>query len=68
MLITGDNNLRTAGEEQGVEVHGTLWLLDQLHANGHLPDSAAHNALKRMVDEGSWLPKEEVQKRLTRWR
>jgi hypothetical protein len=30
VLITGDNALRKAAESEGLAVHGTLWLLDQL--------------------------------------
>ena len=32
MLISGDKALRNAGKARQVEVHGTLWIMDQLVA------------------------------------
>jgi predicted nucleic acid-binding protein len=29
-LLTGDHRLRTVGQTEGVDVHGTLWLIEQM--------------------------------------
>jgi predicted nucleic acid-binding protein len=31
ILLTGDNELRTAASEAKMEVHGILWVIDELH-------------------------------------
>ena len=54
-------------EELGVEVHGTLWVLDQLVETGLISRAEACVGLQRIVDAGSFLPEEEVTVRLTRW-
>lgn len=66
MLITGDRRLRKAAEEQGVRVHGTLWVLDQLVERG-TPKQTAAQAIKQMLAEGRRLPIAECKKRLNRW-
>ena len=29
-LLTGDKDLRTAAKSEGVEVHGTVWIIEEL--------------------------------------
>jgi predicted nucleic acid-binding protein len=31
ILVTGDGLLRTVATEHGIEVHGVLWIIDELH-------------------------------------
>ena len=31
MLLTGDAGLRKAAAEKAIEVHGALWVIDELH-------------------------------------
>ncbi|MGD1092505.1 MAG: hypothetical protein ABSB35_11015 [Bryobacteraceae bacterium] len=33
ILLSGDDALRTLAAKRAIEVHGILWVLDQLHAN-----------------------------------
>lgn len=66
MLITGDRRLRKAAEEQGVRVHGTLWVLDQLVERG-IPKQTAAQAIRQMLAGGRRLPIAECKKRLNRW-
>jgi predicted nucleic acid-binding protein len=68
MLVTGDAALRHAAEEEGVEVHGTLWLLDNLIVDGLLPSATGAFALERMQKHGSRFPQDECNDRLERWR
>lgn len=67
-LLTGDNDLRKAAKEEGVAVHGLLWVLDKLIDHGILKPVEAAEALKRILAEGSWLPKKECKVRLKNWR
>jgi predicted nucleic acid-binding protein len=67
VLLTDDGDLRAAAENEGLQVHGTLWLLDQLVAQGVVSKERAVEGLKQMKKAGSWLPKEEVGRRLRSW-
>ncbi len=66
-LLTGDRHLREAATQEGVAVHGTLWLLDELVRLGTIvPLQAA--ALEHMLAHGRRLPQDECQKRIERWK
>ncbi|MBX6341157.1 MAG: DUF3368 domain-containing protein [Thermomicrobiaceae bacterium] len=67
MLVTGDARLRAAAEIEGVTVHGTLWVLDQLVELGIIPATEAAQALERMVRHRRRLPANEVRARILRW-
>ena len=68
LLLTGNRHLRLAAEGEGNEVHGTLWLLDEMVARRVVNTEQAAQALDRMVAQGRRLPAAEVQLRLVRWR
>ena len=68
ILLTGDRHLREAAEREGVEVHGTLWMMDQMVSHGILVREAAATALERMLAGGRRLPRADAQLRLRRWR
>lgn len=67
VLVTGDRALREAAETEGVEVHGTLWLLDRMVASGAVTEREAAAGLKAMMQAARRLPKDEVERRLRRW-
>ncbi|NJO07425.1 MAG: DUF3368 domain-containing protein [Chloroflexaceae bacterium] len=67
LLLTGDRHLREVAENEGVKVHGTLWVLDQLVEHQTISPSVAVPALQAMLDHGSRLPRDECQKRLASW-
>jgi hypothetical protein len=52
ILLTGDRHLRSAAESEGVKVHGTLWLIDEMVAAGLLLQREAAAKLLRMVQAG----------------
>jgi hypothetical protein len=57
-LLTGDGRLRKQAEKDGVQVHGALWLLDQLGGTrGHRQEScsrrtASHAGCRRAAAAG----------------
>jgi len=67
-LLTGDDALRKAAKEEGVPVHGMLWILDRLIEYKILTPVEAADSLEKILAEGSWLPKNECEARLKRWR
>lgn len=67
-LLTGDNNLRAASKEEGVKVHGTLWLLDKLVEHKVLKKKSACEALEKMIEQGTRLPVNESAARIKNWK
>ncbi|MCW5934667.1 MAG: DUF3368 domain-containing protein [Fimbriimonadia bacterium] len=68
ILLTDDRSLREAATEEGIETHGTLWIVDRLVENHFLSKAQAAEALQHMVDHGRRLPVGEVQSRLQKWK
>jgi len=67
-LVTGDDSLRRAAKEEGLQVHGLLWVLDRLVDFHILSFVDAAASLEIILEEGSWLPRKECEARLKRWR
>jgi len=69
MLVTGEKPLRKiAGETYKLEVHGSLFIFDELVKFSLLTPRRAHERLIRLIATGTYLPHEECQKRLRAWR
>lgn len=68
LLLTGDKRLRRIAEqEHNLQVHGTLWVLDQLVKRKLLSPREASSALRKMIQSGSRLPRAECERRFRRW-
>ena len=67
MLLTGDKDLRRFAKNRLVEVHGTLWILDQLIDRRLLAPRQAIEKLQKLLNTKRRLPKGECQKRLKAW-
>lgn len=67
VLVTGDAHLRRAAQREGVTVHGTLWVLDELVRAGVMAAPAVAQALEEILAAGGRLPFDECRKRLLRW-
>jgi hypothetical protein len=52
-LLTGDGRLRKQATHDGIQVHGVLWLLDQLVAYAVISGAAAAVGLKTMLNIGA---------------
>lgn len=66
-LLTGDGAVRRLAESEGIAVHGTLWLLDELVRRGIVTPKQAARGLGQMIASGSRLPERECQQRMERW-
>lgn len=65
ILLTGDQQLRRAAGEMGVETHGVLWLHDQLREAGQTPLDHLRSALETWCnDPAVFLPADEIELRL----
>lgn len=60
-LLTGDASLRLAATKEGIEVMGTLWLVEQMLRHDLIDASKAANAFNRMQRNGRRLPWRDVE-------
>jgi len=66
-LLTNEGPLRKLAQQEGLPVHGTLWLLDLMVEADVIPPGRAAGALKRMLSCGSRFPRVECKERFQRW-
>jgi len=67
-LLTGDGVLRGVAEVQGVAVHGMLWIVDRIEAEGICDTVTLHGCLTKVIGHHRCrLPRREVDVRLKRW-
>jgi predicted nucleic acid-binding protein len=64
-LLTGDNKLREAARAEGTEVHGTLWVIEEMLRQQIISIETAHRAYDRMELARRRLPFKEARRRLT---
>jgi len=67
-LLTNDKPLRDTAAEAGVEVHGTLWILDKMVCQNLISPRRAAEALESMIAKGSRFPPSESSRRMKQWR
>lgn len=63
-LLTGDSKLKQLAIVEGVTVRGTLWLVEAMFTNGFITAKGAEIAYQKMLDDGSRLPVQAIQKQL----
>ena len=65
ILLTGDGNLRKAALKEGIVVHGTLWLLDEVLKANKVEVKEYARILRAILSCPSVRqPKQEIEKRL----
>lgn len=65
ILLTGDGHLRRVATDEGLRVHGVLWVIDELAAAGACPASLLVEALQTWQNDRTvFLPRQEISKRL----
>ena len=67
ILVTGDGALRKAADEENIDVHGTLWVVDVLVDTQTVEPAEAARALQLMMEADRRLPKDEVNERIDAW-
>ena len=69
VLLSGDGELRKFASEHAVEVHGILWILDELHRCALATSSRLESALNLFASDATVrLPPKEVAACLKRYR
>jgi predicted nucleic acid-binding protein len=68
ILLTGDGGLRRLGEQHRMEVHGVLWLIDEIHSNGLANTNTLLAVLRSFVNDPTVrLPKKELIVQIRRY-
>ncbi|MCA8927002.1 MAG: hypothetical protein KDC18_02970 [Alphaproteobacteria bacterium] len=66
VLLTGDGALRQLANDEAVECHGVLWLLDEIHNATAATVQELHNGLTAISRHPRCrLPRPEIRRRLT---
>lgn len=64
-LLSNDKALRKFSNKNNIEVKGIFYILDLIIEQSSLSHTDLHTAIKKLLDN-SWLPKDEINKRLER--
>jgi len=70
MLLTSDNKLRKTARSERIDVHGHLWIFDQLSDSGLLTPEMSTGKLIQLCEQINpklGLPAAEIQKRIRGW-
>ena len=67
-LLTGDQRLRQVGQAEGVDVHGTLWLVEQMLHARTITHRQAETGYGKMRAIGRRLPWEDVERQLRQFK
>lgn len=68
MILTGDNVLRKTVKKHDIEVHGILWILDELIIQKIISKSTAYQKLVFLMEINQRLPKKACTERLENWK
>ena len=66
-LLTGDAVLRRIAEQNEIQVHGLLWVFDELVKNRRISHKIASEKLSYGLSINSRLPVAECNKRIAKW-
>lgn len=68
MLLTGDAPLRKIAEQNKIQVHGLLWIFDELVKYNLISPKTAYEKLKKAMSINIRLPVNECNKKLIEWK
>jgi len=64
-MLTGDKKMKEIAEKLGLEVHGSIWVIDELIINHLISPGKAIELLELLIATNRWLPKNEIEKRIS---
>lgn len=68
ILLTGDGHLRTLATAHRIEVHGVLWVVDEIHVHALSTAASLHAALLPLAGDGTVrLPRRELTAAIKRY-
>ncbi len=67
-LLTGDGKLRSEAKEQGLEVRGSIWVIEEFVKHELIKNSKAISLLENLKECNSSLPFDEIDKLMKRFK
>lgn len=65
-MLTGDQKMREVAEKMNIEVHGSIWIIDELVTKTLITPEKAILLLEQLLLTNSRLPKDEIEKRINK--
>lgn len=65
-MLTGDQRMREVAEKMNIEVHGSIWIIDELVTKTLISSEKAILLLEQLLLTNSRLPKDEIEKRINK--
>jgi predicted nucleic acid-binding protein len=65
-MLTGDKKMREIAENIGIEVHGSVWVIDKLINSDLISTEKAIELLEQLLKTNSWLPRNEIERRINK--
>lgn len=66
-MLTGDRRLRRYSQQQQIEVHGILFLFDEMVRHAVITPASAADKLLALLNINSRLPRAEIAHRISLW-
>ncbi len=67
-MFTGDGKLRKFSTKKGIEVHGIIYLFDELLSNHIIDYQTAIKKIELLLSFNTRLPKKEIEKQIEEWK
>lgn len=68
ILLTCDDKLKREANKRDLEVHGSIWVIDQLVEYDRINKKRAIEVIETLKTTNAWLPVEELNERLNKYR
>jgi predicted nucleic acid-binding protein len=65
-MLTGDKKMREVAEKLGLEVYGSIWVIDELIRSDLISSDKAIVLFEQLLVTNSWLPRNEIEKRINK--
>ncbi len=65
-MLTGDQRMREVAERMNIEVHGIIWIIDELVTKTLISSDKAIVLFEQLLLTNSRLPKDEIEKRINK--
>jgi|WetSurMetagenome_2_1015567.scaffolds.fasta_scaffold01943_2 predicted nucleic acid-binding protein len=63
-ILTGDKKMKDVASRLGLEVHGSIWILDSLIINNMISPIEAIDFFEKLKMTNNWLPGNEIERRI----
>jgi predicted nucleic acid-binding protein len=65
-MLTGDKKMKEIAENIGIEVHGSIWVIDKLINTDLISTEKAIELFEQLLKTNSWLPGNEIERRINK--